>query len=63
MACGTIRGCTINKDYCYIDVVCIQIIRTGVLIEDAGKYGIYILVNNPIHCHNIFLMTSLFQIG
>ena len=26
MACGTIWGCATNKNYCYINVVCIQIV-------------------------------------
>ena len=26
VACGTIQGCATNKNYCYINVVCIQIV-------------------------------------
>ena len=35
MACGTIRGCTTNKNYYYNEVVRIQIVHTGLLIKNV----------------------------
>ena len=44
MACGTIRGCTTNKNYYYINVVCIQIVphwgtNQGCGINRGNNYG------------------------
>ena len=36
MACGTIQGCTTNKIYYYINVVCIQIVLHWGTNQECG---------------------------